>query len=54
MPPDICINYLYRKIHTGRNLSERNFGKLKNSQICGNEPHKRLSLSKKTVADDKI
>ena len=41
-------------MHTGKNFSERNFGKLKNSQICGYKLHKRLSLSKKTVADDKI
>ena len=41
-------------MHTGRNFSERNFGKLKNSSICGNKLHKRLSLSKETVTDEKI
>ena len=54
MPSNICTYYIYRKIHTGKNFSERNFGKLKNSQICGNKLHKMLNLSKKTVADDKI
>ena len=41
-------------MHPGRNFSERNFGKLENFPICGNKLHKRLSLSKKTVADDKV
>ena len=41
-------------MHTGRNFKERKFDKLKNSPICGNKFHKRLILSKGTVADDKI
>ena len=40
-------------MHTGRNVSERNFNKLKNSPICRNNLHKRLSLYKEKVADDK-
>ena len=42
------------KMHAGRNFTERNFSKLKNSPICGNKLHKRLSLNKETVADDKV
>ena len=41
-------------MHTGRKSSEKNFAKLKNAQICGNKLYKMLSLSKETVADDKI
>ena len=44
----------YIKMHTGRKSSEKNFATLKNTQICGNKLYKMLSLSKKTVADDKI
>ena len=41
-------------MYTGKNFVEINFDKSKVSQICGNKLHKRLSLSKKTVVDDKI
>ena len=41
-------------MHSGRNFSERNFGKLKNSSICGNKLRQRLSLSKEAEADDEI
>ena len=41
-------------MHRGRNFSEGKFGKLKNFPAFGNKLHKRLSLSKETVADDKI
>ena len=41
-------------MHTGRNFSERNFGKPKNFPIRGNKLQKRLILSKGIVADDKI
>ena len=41
-------------MYTGKNFAEKNFAKLKNSEICGNKLHKRLRLSKETVADDKI
>ena len=40
-------------MQTGKNVGERNFSKLKNFQISGNNLHKRLSLRKDTVADDK-
>ena len=46
--------YIYGKTHTGRNFNEKNFGKLKYLQICGNKVHKRLRLSKETITDDKI
>ena len=51
---NICTNKKYRKLHTERNFSERNFAKLKKSQICGNKLHKKLVLRREIVADDKI
>ena len=41
-------------MHTGKNFSDRNFDKLKNTQTCGNKLHKSPGLSKETVADDEI
>ena len=41
-------------MHTGKSFSKRHFGKLRNSQICGSKLHKRLSLRKDAVDDDKI